>query len=131
MMVKTQKYMKKEEGEKQDQANTRPVGMTTSRRAPLAWFKASSMAAIPSSRLSRSMLSAASSRVKSVDVGSYGFIHQSRGLSRVGEPLPADIRARDDSQLAPGAPIPLVVTSPPGCPYSDGRGQRYGRRPLS
>ena len=75
MMVRTKKYMKKEEGERQDLVNTRPVGMTTSCRVPLAWFMASSTAAIPSSRLSRSMLSVASSRVKSVDVGSYGFIH--------------------------------------------------------
>ena len=73
--VRTQKYMKKEEGERQGQVNTQLVGTMTSCRAPLAWSKAFSMAAIPSSRLSRSMLSTASSRVKSVDVGSYGFIH--------------------------------------------------------
>ena len=34
--VRTQKYMKKEEGERQGQVNTQPVGTTTSRRAPLA-----------------------------------------------------------------------------------------------
>ena len=33
---KIQKYMKKEESEREDQANTRPVGMMTSHRTPLA-----------------------------------------------------------------------------------------------
>ena len=71
--------------------------MTTSHMVPLALSKANSTDAIPSSRLSRSMLSAASSRVKSVDVGSCGFAHRSRGSSRVGEWLPPEVRARDDS----------------------------------
>lgn len=56
-------------------------------------------AAIPSSRLSCSMLSVASSRAKSVDVGSCGFIHRSRGSPCVGEWLPLDVMARDDSPL--------------------------------
>jgi len=72
-------YMKEEEGKRQDQVHTRPVGMMTSRRVPLAWSTASSMVEIPMSRLSRSMLSAKSSRLKSVDVGSRGLVHRSRG----------------------------------------------------
>ena len=77
--------------------------MTTSRKAPLPWSRASSMDAIPMSRLSCSMLSATLSRVKSVDAESYGFIHWSRGLPRMGESLPTDISARDGSPLAPSA----------------------------
>ena len=35
-MSKIQKYMKKEESEREDQADTRPVGVMTSHRMPLA-----------------------------------------------------------------------------------------------
>ena len=62
--------MKKEESVSEDQADTRLVGMMTSHRTPLAWLKASVMAENPMSRLSRSMLSKASSSEKRVDVGS-------------------------------------------------------------
>ena len=62
--------MKKEESEMKDQADTRPVGMMMSCRMPLAWLKASIIAENPTSRLSRSMLSVASSSEKRVDVGS-------------------------------------------------------------
>ena len=75
--------------------------------ALVAWFKDMSMDVIPTSRLSRSMLSVASSRVKSVDTGSFGFIHRSRGSPHASEPLPTDIRARDKSPLAPSAANPL------------------------
>ena len=71
--------------------------MTTSCWVPLAWSKASSTTIIPSSRLSRSMLSAASLRVKGVNVGSYRFVHGSKGSSCAGEWLPPNVRARDDS----------------------------------
>ena len=67
--------MKKEESEREDQADTRPVGTMTSRRTPLAWFRTSIIAEIPSSRLSRSMLSVASSSEKSIDDGSCESIH--------------------------------------------------------
>ena len=72
---KTQKYMKKEESKREDQADTWLVGTMTSRWMPLAWFKASIIAENPTSRLSRSMLSVASSSEKRVDVGSRGSIH--------------------------------------------------------
>ena len=36
IMVRTQKYMKKEESERQGQVNTRPVGMMTLHRVHLA-----------------------------------------------------------------------------------------------
>ena len=62
--------MKKEESEREDQGDTRPVGTMTSRRMPLAWLKASIIAENPTSRLSYSMLSVASSSEKRVDVGS-------------------------------------------------------------
>ena len=65
---KMQKYMKKEESEREDQANTRPEGMMTSRRMPLAWLKASIIAKNPTLRLFRSMLSIASSSEKRVDI---------------------------------------------------------------
>ena len=68
--MKTQKHVKKEESEGEDQADTRPVGMMTSHRRPLAWLKASIIAENPMSRFSRSMLSAASSSEKRADVGS-------------------------------------------------------------
>ena len=67
---KIQKYMKKEESEREDQADTQPVGMMMSRRTRLARFKTSIIAEIPPSRLSRSMLSVASSSEKRIDVGS-------------------------------------------------------------
>ena len=83
--------------------------------------KANSTDAIPSSRLSRSMLSVASSREKSVDVGSCGFVHQSRGLPYRGEWLPPEVRIRDDSPLVlsattttsedPSAVLPFVRTT--------------------
>ena len=57
------------------------------------------MAIIPSLRLSCSMLSAASSRVKSVDDESYRFAHRSRDSSLVAERLPPNIKARSDSPL--------------------------------
>ena len=68
--TKIQKYVKKEESEGEDQADTWPVGTMTSCRTPLAWLKASIIAKNPTSRLSRSMLSAASSSEKRADVGS-------------------------------------------------------------
>ena len=67
---KIQKYTKKEESEREDQADTRLVGMMMSCRMPLAWFRTSITAEIPSSRLSCSMLSVASSSEKRIDVGS-------------------------------------------------------------
>ena len=85
-------------------------------KAPQVWSKASNTDAIPTSRLSRSMLSTAMSRVKSVDAGSYGFVHQSRGSPRVGESLPTNIRTRDNSSLVPSAVDPLDVMSPPRDP---------------
>ena len=94
-MVRIQKYAEKGKGEKQDQANTQPVGTTMSCKAPLASSKALSTDVIPTSRLSRSMLSTAASRVKSVNTGSYGFVHRSRGSPRLGKSLPTDVRARD------------------------------------
>ena len=57
------------------------------------------MAKIPSLRLSRSMLSVASSSEKSVDVGSCGSIHWSRGSPRVGKWLPPDTRAKGEFLL--------------------------------
>ena len=66
--------------------------------APVAW--ASSTDAIPMSRFSHTMLSVAASRVKSVNTGSYGSIHRSRGLLGLGELLPTDVKVRDDSPLA-------------------------------
>ena len=68
--MKIQKYMKKEESEREDQADTWPMGTMMSRKMPLAWLKASIIAENPTSRLSRSMLLAASSSEKRVDVGS-------------------------------------------------------------
>ena len=62
--------MKKDESEREDQADTRPVGMMTLRRTHLAWLKASIIAENPMSRFSSSMLSAASSSEKRVVVGS-------------------------------------------------------------
>ena len=50
--AKTQKHAKKEE----NQVSTWVVGTTISRRAPLAYSRASSMVEIPTSRPSRSML---------------------------------------------------------------------------
>ena len=77
--------------------NTRPVGTTTSRRTPLAWFRASSMAKIPLLRLSRSMFLVASSSEKSINVGSYESIHWSSGSPHAGEWLRPDVRAKGDS----------------------------------
>ena len=79
--------------------NTRLVGMMTSCRAPWAWFRASSMASMPSLRLSRSMLSVASSSEKRVEVGSRGSIHWSSSSPRAGERLHPDIRAKGDPSL--------------------------------
>ena len=67
---KIQKYMKKEESEREDQADTRPVGTMMSHRTPLVWLKASIIAENPTLRLSRSMHSVASSSEKRVNVGS-------------------------------------------------------------
>ena len=72
--MKIQKYMKKEESEREDQAETQRVGMMTSRRTPMAELKASIIAKNPMSRLSRSLLSVASSSEKRVDVGSWRSI---------------------------------------------------------
>ena len=77
-----------------------------SRKAPRAWSRALSMDAIPTSRLSLSMLFAASSRVKSIDFGSFGLAHWIRGSPRIGESLPTDVRARDGSPSAPIATDP-------------------------
>ena len=68
--MKIQKYVKKEESEGEDQADTRLVGMMMSCRMPLAWLKASIIAENPMSRFSHSMLSEASSSEKITDVGS-------------------------------------------------------------
>ena len=57
------------------------------------------MAEIPSLRLSRSMLSVASSSEKSIDVGSCGSIHWSSDSPHVGERLPLDVRAKGDPPL--------------------------------
>ena len=62
--------MKKEESEREDQADTRPVGMMMSRIMPLTWFRTSFIAEIPPLILSRSVLSVASSSEKRIDVGS-------------------------------------------------------------
>ena len=70
LVSKIQKYMKKEESEREDQADTQPVGTMMSCRTPLAWFRTSIVAEIPSSRLSLSMLLVASSSEKRIDVGS-------------------------------------------------------------
>ena len=94
--------------------NTQLEGTTTSPKAPRAWSRASSTDVIPMSRLSRSMLSAASSRVKSVDVGSSGLAHQSRGSPHTGESLPTDVRARDSSPPAPIAANPSHRDVPSG-----------------
>ena len=61
-----------------------------SRNITVAWFRALSTDAIPTSRLSRSKLSVASSRMKSVDAESYGFVQRSRGMPHAGELLPTD-----------------------------------------
>ena len=58
---KIQTYMKKEESETEDQADTRPMGTMMSHKTPLAWLKASIIAENPMLRLSRSMLLVASS----------------------------------------------------------------------
>ena len=91
--------------------------MTMLRKAPLAWSKASSMDVIPTLRLSHSMPSASSSRVKSVDAKSCRFVHQSRGLLHVGESLPTDVRAKDDSSPVLSAANPsrrdVPVEGPP------------------
>ena len=100
---KIQKYMKKGESEREDQADIRPVETMMSRRTPLAWLKASIIAENPTSRLSRSMLSVASSSEKRVNVGSQGSIHWSSGSPRTGERLPPDIRAKSD--------LPLVLST--------------------
>ena len=68
--MKIQKYMKKEESEREDEADTQPVGMMMLHRTPLAWFRTPIIAEIPPSRLSRSVLSVASSSKKRIDVGS-------------------------------------------------------------
>ena len=67
---KIQTYMKKEESEMGDQADTQLLGTMTSCKTPLAWFRTSIIAEIPSLRISRSMLSVASSSEKRIDVGS-------------------------------------------------------------
>ena len=46
------------------------------------------------------MLSMASLRVKSINIGSSGLAHQSRGLPHAGESLSTDVRARDGSPPA-------------------------------
>ena len=98
-------------GKKKDQANTHPAGTTTSHKAPLVWSRALSMDATPTSRLSHSMLSAMSSRVKRVDVDSCRLEHQSRGSPYVGESPPTNVRARDDSPPAPSTNVPLAMMS--------------------
>ena len=76
------------------------------------------MDVIPTSRLSRSMLSAASSRVKSVDAGSYGFVHRTRGSPRAGVSLPTNISARDDSLLVPSTTDLSATTTTLGDPLA-------------
>ena len=102
--------------------NTRLVGMMTLCRTPLDWFRTSIMVEIPSLRLSRSMLSVASSSEKSIDVGSCGSIHWSSDSPHVGERLPPDVKAKGDPPLVlsttattPGDPS---AVSPSGWPTS-------------
>ena len=73
--TKTQKYVKKEENKREDQADTRLEGARISRKAPLASFKAFNAAENPMSRFSRSRLSAASSSENRADDGSSAAIH--------------------------------------------------------
>ena len=68
----------------------------------------------PTSRLSCSMLSAASSIVKRIDVGSSGLSHQSKGSPCIGESLPTDVRVRDGSPSAPIAADPSRRDVPAG-----------------
>ena len=114
--MKTQKYVKKEENEGEDQADTRPVGTRISCRTPLGWLKASIIAENPMSRFSRSMLSAASSSEKRVDVGSSAAIHWSDGSPCAGERLPLDNKTGGDllwvlSTTAKTHEDPLAVSS--------------------
>jgi len=92
--------------------------MTASFKAPLVWSKASIIDVIPTSRLSCSMLSAATSRVKSIDAGSYGFVYRSRGLPHMGESLPTNDSARDDFPSVPSAADLSATTMTPGDPSS-------------
>ena len=92
--------------------------MTMLRKAPQAWSRALSTDVTPTSRLSHSMLSMASSRVKSVDVGSSRLTHWSRGSPRVSDPLPTDVRVRDDSPPAPSAANPSRCDVPIKMPPS-------------
>ena len=85
-------------------------------KAPLAWSKASTTNVIPTLRLSYSMLSMAMARVKSIDTGSYGFVHLSKGSPHAGESLPTDIRARDDFPPVPSATDPSRRDVPPRDP---------------
>ena len=116
MMVRIQKVYRGRKEQEAGSSNTRLEGTTTSRNTPVVWSRASSRDAIPMSRLSRSMLSTASSRVKSIDVGSWGSVHWSRGSPHAGEPLPTDVRVRDDSPLAPSATDPSCHDVPTGMP---------------
>ena len=98
-----------------------------SHNAPMALYRNSSTDTIPTSRLSRSKLFAASSRAKGVDAGSYGSIHRSKGAPHAGEPLPTKIRVRDDSPSASSAANPFghdasAETPPPALEGVSGAG---------
>ena len=95
-MVRIQIVYRGRKGQEAGSSNTRPEGTTTSRNAPVAWSRASSTDVIPTSRLSRFMLSTAASRVKSDNAGSCGSTHWSRGSPHAGKWLPPDVKARDD-----------------------------------
>ena len=68
--TKTQKCVKKEENKREDQADTWLEGTRISRKAPLASLRAPITAENPTSRFSRSKLSAASLSEKRTDAGS-------------------------------------------------------------
>ena len=84
----------------------------TSRGTPLARFRTSIIAEIPSSRLPRYMLSVASSSEKRVDVGSRGSIHRSGDSPRVGERLPPDTRAKGDLPLVLSTTVTMLGDPP-------------------
>ena len=130
-MVRIQKVYKGRKGQEAGPNNTRPEGTTMSCNVPVAWSRASSMDAIPTSRLSRSMLSTTSSRVKSVDAGSYGFIQWSRCSPHESKPLPTDVRVRDDSPLALSVVSPSRCDVPGGTPPSMIEGVNQANTNLS
>jgi len=73
--TKTQKYVKKEENKREDQADIRLEGVWISHKALVASFKAFNAAENPMSRFSHSRLSVASSSENRADDGSSAAIH--------------------------------------------------------